>query len=127
MTEAGEARITMSIDLKKYRIRVHKQTLKALGSPSFVQLLFSPRRNAIVILSCEKQTPSGQEIPVQFDKPDSSGTFDIYCKELITRIQIEFNGLNHEGLYHLSGFLLPEGNGVCFPLNTLSRVETANV
>lgn len=127
MAEQTETRITMSIDLKKNRLRVHKQTLKVLGFPFFVQLLFSPRRNAIVILRCEKQTPSGQEIPVQFDKPDSSGTFDIYCKELITRIRMEFSGLSQRGLYHLSGFPLAEENGVCFPLRTLHRVETTNV
>ena len=123
MPETIDPNITMSIDMKKYRLRIHKQTLKALGYPNFVQLLISPKSRVIVILKCEKETPGKQEIPVSFDKPNSSGTFDIYCKELITRIQNEFGGLEHPGLYHLEGFPVPEKSGVCFPLKTLIRAE----
>ena len=123
MPETIDPNITMSIDMKKYRLRIHKQTLKALGYPNFVQLLISPKSRVIVILKCEKETPGKQEIPVSFDKPNSSGTFDIYCKELITRIQNEFGGLEHPGLCHLEGFPVPEKSGVCFPLKTLIRAE----
>ncbi len=123
MAETTEAKLTMSIDLKKNRLRVHKQTLRVLDSPLFVQLLFSAKHNAIVVLKCEKQTAGGQEIPVIYDKPTSAGTFDIYSKELITRIRNEFRGLNRQGLYHLSGYPVTEENGVCFPLSTLSPSE----
>ena len=126
MTEATDPRILLSIDLKKFRLRVHKQTLKLLDNPPFVQLLFSPKCSAIVMLRCEKQTPGGQEIKVVFDKPTSAGTFDIYSKELITRIRKEFNGLEQDGLYHLTGFPVVEEGGVCFPLGTLAPAEESH-
>ena len=124
MTETEK--IFLSIDLKKNRLRFHRQALKAIGSPAYVQLLFSAKQNAIVLLQCEKRTPGGQEIPVVFDKPMPDGTFDIYCKELITRIRKEFGGFHQPGLYHLAGYALP-GGGVCFPLSTLRHVEEAHV
>ena len=127
MTETTDPNITMAIDMKKYRLRIHKQTLKLLGSPFFVQLLISPKSRVLVILRCEKEAPGGQEIPVTFDKPNSSGTFDIYSKELITRIQKEFGGLDLPGLYRLEGFPVPEKNGVCFPLSTLRFMEDPHV
>ena len=123
MMELTDPKIIMSIDLKKYRMRVHRQTLRLLDFPPFVQLLFSPKYNAIVVLKCEKETPGGQEIPVVYDKPNSAGTFDIYSKELITRIRNEFSGLDHEGLYHLNGFQMTEEGGICFPLSSLSPAE----
>ena len=126
MTEATDPKVILSIDLKKYRLRVHKQTLRLLDSPPFVQLLFSPKHNAIVVLKCEKETISGQEIPVVYDKPTSAGTFDIYSKELITRIRNEFGGLDRQGLYHLNGFQMPEEGGVCFPLSSLVPAEDSH-
>ena len=123
MTEAIDPKVILSIDLKKYRLRVHKQTLRLLDSPPFVQLLFSPKHNAIVVLKSEKKTVGGQEIPVVYDKPNSAGTFDIYSKELITRIRNEFGGLDREGLYHLNGYRMTEEGGVCFPLSSLMPAE----
>ena len=119
--------ITMAIDMKKYRLRVHKQTLRLLGSPPFVQLLFSTTRKAIVILSRPTIVPNGQEIRVTFDKPDTSGTFDIYSKELISRIKKQFPELDGKGLYRLTGFEIPDECGVCFPLSTLSKTEASHV
>lgn len=115
--------ISMAIDLKKYRLRIHKQTLRLLGCPHYVQLLLSTRRDAIVVLSRESEAPGGMEIKVVFDKKDTSGTFDIYCKELITRIREQFSGLDDNCLYRLTGFEISEAEGVCFPLHTLTRTE----
>ncbi len=119
--------ISMAIDLKKYRLRVHKQTLRLLGCPHYVQLLLSTKRDAIVILSKDSMVPNGMEIKVVFDKKDTSGTFDIYCKELIIRIQEQFSGLASKGLYRLTGFEIPEEGGVCFPLRTLTMTEEPHV
>ena len=121
------SQLRLSIDLKKNRIRIHKQTLRFLEDPPYIQLLFSPRRQAIVVLRRDRKVPNGQEIPVVFDKPDPSGTFDIYSKELIHRIRGQFPGLDRAGLYRLSGFGIPEDGGVLFPLSTLSRAEDAHV
>lgn len=124
---SASEQISMAIDLKKNRLRIHKQTLRLLGSPPYIQLLFSTKREAIVILKRESAVPNGQEIKVVFDKPDTSGTFDIYCKELITRIRKQFSGLNSRGLYRLTGFEIPEEGGVCFPLGSLILTEDHHV
>lgn len=127
MNENTDPKITMSIDLKKNRLRVHRPTLKLLGSPSYVQLLISPANRAIIILGCEQHTTGGQEIRVIFDKPGPAGTFDIYSKELITRIRTHFPDLDKQGLYRLSGRFDAEEEYVCFPLSTLVRAEATHV
>lgn len=126
MSEIPDSRIILAIDLKKNRLRVHRTALKQLGSPAYVQLLVSPRDNAIIIIGCEKHLPGGQEIKVVFDKPGPAGTFDIYSKELISRLKKQFSGLDRKGLYRLSGYYRDEDKYVCFPLSTLSRTEEAH-
>lgn len=127
MAESADSRVIMTIDLKKNRLRVHKAALKAIGIPPYVQILLSVKSGAIVILGRGSKTPGGQEIPVVFDKPDSSGTFDIYSKELLTRIRNEFIWPDDGTLYHLRGYDVPEEGGVCFPLSTLQRAEVSDV
>ena len=126
MSEIPDSRIILAIDLKKNRLRIHRTALKQLGSPAYVQLLISPRDNAIIIMGCEQHLPGGQEIKVIFDKPGPAGTFDIYSKELISRLKKQFSGLDRKGLYRLNGTFRAEEGYVCFPLSTLSRMEEAH-
>ena len=127
MSERINPKISMAIDAKKNRLRIHQVTLKILGNPPFLQLLFSPRRNAIVVLKRDRRVPNGQEIRVVLDHKTRPGSCDIYSKELIERIRQEFSGMDQEGLYRLTGFEVPEESGVCFPLSTLTRQEDAHV
>ncbi len=119
--------ITMAIDLKKDRLRIHKSTLRLMGSPEFVTLLFSPERNAIGVIASKSEIPKVVEIRVVYDKPNSAGTFDIYSKYLLSVIRRAFSGLDSAGLYRLKGYPVTEENGVYFPLSTLTRMEGKNV
>ena len=103
----------MAIDLKKNRLRIHRPTLRIMGSPPFIKLLFSRDHNAIAVVSCDEgDIPRIKEVRVIYDLRDNTHTFDIYSKELITRIQDQFTGLNSKGLYRLTGFEIPEEGGV---------------
>ena len=119
--------ITMAIDLKKNRLRIHKSTLRLMGSPEFVKLLFSRERNAIGVIGSRSEIPRAEEIRVIYDKPNDTGTFDIYSKYLVSIIRLAFGGLEQTGLYRLKGTPVPEENGVYFPLSTLTRAEDGHV
>ena len=119
--------ITMAIDLKKNRLRIHKSTLRLMNSPEFVKLLFSRDRNAIGIVKSKSEIPRAEEIRVIYDKPNETGTFDIYSKYLVSLIRLAFSGLDQTGLYRLKGYSVPEENGVYFPLSTLTRAEDSHV
>ena len=127
MEGQNESQIIMSIDVKKNRLRIHKSTLRVLGNPPYLQLLFSPKRDAIVVLKRDQKVPNGQEIRVAFEMGNAARSFDIYSKELMDRIRKQFSGLDQKGLYRLTGFEVAEEDGVCFPLTTLSRQEAPHV
>lgn len=128
MSEKLDRRITMAIDLKKNRLRIHRSTLRLMGSPPFIQLLFSREHNAIAVVSRDEgEIPCIKEVRVIYDFRDNTHTFDIYSKDLIFMIQMAFEGLERTGLYRLTGYLIPEEKAVYFPLTTLVCVEDKHV
>ena len=113
---AKSEKITMSIDVKKHRIRIHRNTLHALNDPDRIQLLLHPAIPAILIRSPQLNEPFGQTEKVVFDKPGNSGTFQMYSMELIQRIQRRYPVLKDGMLYRLVGRYRPDLCAACFPL-----------
>ena len=128
MPETLDSRISMAIDLKKSRLRIHRSTLRLMGFPPFIKLLFSPEQNAIAVICCrEAELPKVNEVRVTYDPNDNTHTFDIYSKDLVSVIRLAFKGLDQTGLYRLKGYDVPEEHGVYFPLSTMTRAEEAHV
>ena len=50
-----ESNVMISIDLKKYRIRIHRCTLAVLDNPPFVQLLVNPESMQIAVRGLEQK------------------------------------------------------------------------
>ena len=128
MQEQLDKRISMALDLKKNRLRIHRSTLRLLGFPPFIKLLFSQEHGAIAVIRCEQgEIRKINEVRVTYDPLDNTHTFDIYGKDLVSVIRLAFKGLDETGLYRLQGYAVPEENGVYFPLSTMTRAEEAHV
>lgn len=50
------------IDISKYRLRIHRTTIKALGNPEYVLLLANPDEKTIAILPTEKNDKKAHRI-----------------------------------------------------------------
>ena len=111
--------ISMTIDIKQYRIRIHKNTLHALGDPKRIQLLLHPSESIIMVRSPQKGEPYGQEERVVFDKPGNQGTFQLYSKELINRIQRIYPCFENNQVYRLYGTLRPELHAASFSFDDM--------
>ena len=128
MPEQLDRRISMAIDLKKNRLRIHRSTLRLMGFPPFVKLLFSQDQNAVAVVRCEEgEIPKINEVRVTYDLRDNTHTFDIYSKDLVTVIRMAFKGLDRTGLYRLKGYTVPEEQAMYFPLSTMTRAEDHHV
>ena len=112
----------MTIDLKRYRFRIHKTTLHCLGDPKFVQIMINPENLYMTILG--------------FDKPIAGGA----CKKIIATLSaksnMEFNNsallgeilkifgmLDFRYSYHLSGEIDQINRVAYFYFNTLKKIE----
>ncbi len=116
--------LTLAIDLKKNRIRIHKNTLHALGEPERVQLLLNPQKRTLLISCPTKSIPESQDEKVIFDKPGTDGTYQLYSLELIRRIRILCPEMQNYTLYHITGKYLPTINAAYFPLENLIAIGT---
>ena len=76
--------ICLTIDGKKNRLRIAKPTMKALGAPKMVQLLFNPKEHIILVKAAKEQTPGGQELYIHLSKP--GGDYDIYSMSFVRKL-----------------------------------------
>ena len=115
--------VTISIDLKKDRIRIHRTTLYKLGNPKLIQLLLSPECK-VAIKAVERKVPGGQEIEVNLDKLPPEISFEVYSGLLIERMREAKPELLHDGnVYRLTGTVNKEKKIAMFPTENMLRLD----
>lgn len=112
---------TLSIDMKKYRLRIYKSTLNLLGPPKHIQLLVSPKEKVIAIRGLENRCKESHKVSFTHMKPDNS--YELYSKELVMTLMSLIPDLEKNITYRLTGEVHIEQKIVFFPLDTIQRVE----
>ena len=115
--------VSIAIDLKKYRIRLHKPTLHLLGDPDFVQLLVNPTSKVVAI----KGTPlpfsndSVHRISKKVLKSDNS--VEIYSRLFIEKL-VEVSEIQKSShLIVLTGEIISSESMAVFPLDSISVIN----
>ena len=62
MTKNNLTRPAISVDLKKHRIRIHKNTLRSIGNPDYVRLLVNPEDRTLASLRSNRFDPRAHHI-----------------------------------------------------------------
>lgn len=115
--------ISISIDVKKHRIRIHKPTIHLMGDPKLIQLLFNPVDMEVAIRCTDEEVPGGQEIRVNPKKLQNGYDVEFYSSMLIDRMRSFHGDMKWNGTYRLSGSYFPSMRVALFPMNTLQRFE----
>lgn len=111
---------SVSIDLKKSRIRIFKTTIHALGDPKYIQLLVNPKNKTVAIRSVEKETAGDQAHRVRLVSRDS---YEIYSTPFVSKLYEIVGGLDPQYSYRMVGEIVPSQKLAVFSLNTLVRNE----
>lgn len=53
--------ISMALDMKRNRIRIHKPAIHMLGDPTLIQLLFDPEDMEVAIVCPESEVPADRK------------------------------------------------------------------
>ena len=93
-----QKRAALTLDMKKQRIRIHKQTLHILGNPEYVQLLVNPYQKSIVLLVCPKEAFQAHKVT-----PKKDTDCELYSKELLRQLQIIDRHLEQDTSYLIYG------------------------
>lgn len=117
----GKICALLSVDIRKYRIRIHKATLNQLGSPEYIQLLVNPNDKVVAIRGLEKRCKEAHIVSYTHLKPDNP--YELYSKQLITTLISLLPEPNGDCTYRLTGEIHIDKKAAFFPLNTIRRVE----
>ena len=119
MTESTQTSVT--IDIKKARIRIFKTTIHALGDPKYIQLLVNPNNRTVAIRFVEKETSGDQAHKVKIVTGDSS--YEIYSRAFISKLYQICGGLDPKYSYRMTGEIVPKQKMAVFSMDTIVRNE----
>ena len=88
----------ITLDMKKNRIRIHKNTMKILDYPDYIYILVNPHKNKIAI--CPANNTDKDVIHITSGKRSYC---DIYSTELMTQISSLNENIKSNLSYRLFG------------------------
>ena len=119
MSDHNSPTVLLSVDMKKYRIRIHKATLHLLGDPPYIQLLINPASSIVALKSVSRSTSKDQTHRVPKKTLRSSNSVEIYSKYFIDKLIELVPDLTDGNCYHMTGTIIPSENMAVFSFKTL--------
>lgn len=121
MNEHKKNTITITVDIKRHRIRIYKATLQSLDYPKYVQLLVNPQTMMIAIKGMDKKTRDSHRVNLSVLQCDN--LYELYSKQLVEKLCALMQGLDINYNYKLFGEVISEPNIAVFPLSTMRKIE----
>jgi len=121
--ESSKTPTIMSVDLKKYRIRVHKAALHLMGDPKYIQLLVNPQEMAVAIRSVDQTMSGDQTHLVSPSRMKSDFSYEIYSQSFVKKLCEVVGGLDSGYSYHISGVVLHKEKVALYSLKTIRKME----
>jgi hypothetical protein len=114
----------ISIDLKKFRIRVHKESLHLIGDPEYIQFLVNVGSRLLAIRAVERKQVDLQTHKVKRTLMESDFSFEIYSRPFIAKLRKEFDCFNEGNSYRLSGTANQSERIAVFAIDSLQKIDT---
>ena len=119
MSDHNSPTVLLSVDMKKYRIRIHKATLHLLGDPPYIQLLINPASSIVALKSVSRSTSKDQTHRVPKKTLRTSNSVEIYSKFFIDKLIELVPDLTDGNCYHMTGTIIPSEKMAVFSFKTL--------
>lgn len=119
MNESTCLSTCISVDIKKYRIRLHKAMLHLLENPPYVQLLVNPTDRVVAIRALSKQAAGDQSHRIYQKALSSDNSVEIYSRTFITKLRTVMPELNEGNSYRIHGEIILSERIALFPLESI--------
>ena len=113
------------VDMKKNRIRIHKATLHALGTPRYLSLVINPEEFTLGITAGSPEDKTAHRI--RANVLTTKECCELYSSSLIEALLSLCPEWHNYGKYRMTGTLIPEANMVCFDMRSAVFEETRQV
>ncbi len=122
MNEVSNLNSAISLDLKKYRIRIHKATVHLIGDPKYIQLLVNPEDMAMAIRSVDVTLSGDQTHRVNQRQMKSDNSFEIYSRAFVEKLCQVRPDLEPGRTYRLTGKVIPKERVAVYSLLSMKPV-----
>lgn len=95
--------ISMALDMRRNRIRIHKPTIHLLGDPTLLQLLFDPEDMVVAIVCRDTEVSGGQEVRINPRGLKSRNCFEFCSSMFLRKLREVHGGLDANASYRLTG------------------------
>lgn len=112
---------SITLDMKKSRIRIHKSLYYALGQPKYVQLLVNPKDRKIGIKSVDFSSAFAQPIKVSTQKTVDK-SYELYSSTLLNKLYDELQLLDENSSYRIEGIVSVDEKVALFSFDTIERI-----
>ena len=109
------------VDLKKYRIRIHKNTLHSIGDPAYVLLLVNPEERTLAILSSNKSESQAHKITKASLLNKKS--FELYSRSLVKSLRDLCSNWQDNQSYRIYGKIISNEGVAQFHMDESVLVE----
>ena len=115
-----DEKMGLLIDLKKCRIRIHRNTMKVLGDPSYVMLLVNPEERSIALYSSDATEKRAHKIPGP--RKDGRQEYEFYSRSLVGSLS-RLNAHWHEPRkYRMNGEFVANEGIVVFRMDQAEQI-----
>lgn len=111
----------MSIDMKRSRFRIFKNTLEVLGHPAYIQFLINPEELFIAVLGSDKPIAGGTANRIRVET--NGGSVEFYSSTMLNAICSIYGDLDYKYTYHLTGEFDSINRVAYFSLRSIKRIE----
>lgn len=91
------------VDLKKSRIRIHKNTLHAIGNPDYVLLMVNPEERTLAVLGSDCSDPRAHKITLTAVNQKS---IELYSRSLVRNLRFLCSDWQANQSYRLYGEII---------------------
>ena len=108
------------IDLKKCRIRIHRNTMKILGDPQYVMLLVNPVERSIALYKSDASEKRAHKIP----GPRKSGRqeYEFYSRSIVRNLSNLNEHWHEPSKYRMNGEYVANEGVVVFRMEQAEQI-----
>lgn len=113
----------LSFDTKKFRIRIHKSTIHALGNPKYIDLLVNPEKRLVAVRAHDGTASQHDAHRVKQQLMESDNSYEIYSQPFILKLFQIIGDLEVNRSYRMTGTLVSSEKMAVYSLATVTRIE----
>lgn len=123
MCNTSKAMAQVSIDFKRSRVRIHKESLHLIGDPKYIQLLVNVEQCRVAIRGIDADTRGSDAHRINHARFNSEFGFEIYSRSFVSKLRSAFSGFEEDCTYRLSGIVYPNERAVVFDVRSKQKYE----